>query len=568
MASTARGISYALKYPGSTVVVGAVNFPLLQRTALKEWTDRFSIRTPWDHLRLPNRLIIKKPTQNDKSLIFANGSKVLFLHFDDPAILRGIDADLIIFEECSLLPSKESFDELTRRLSGHKGVVRQLILATNPDKLGNWLSKTFKLRQKPLPDGSYPPLIEPCDCHLCQDCLIAKKGSFNYLGADGEPYTKVGAKCSECDSAKQNDCPGKQVYYRVIKTGSMDNPHIPQDYVRTMQASMDSKTASIFIEGRTDIDIRESFIYSAFTEENNVYETEQKIDLDKPIYWSLDFNMDPQCSVICQEIEENGKFHISVIDEIVRWNSLPEHVAQVFCERYAEYKEGTNPVYIYGDPAGLWGTGDNLVMSSYEKIRQVLISNGFDVKVMMKRPDKTITDPLRKERVKIPVAERIQAVNAMLCNSGDPPEVRLKINPHCENVIMSLMGLQTTEDGKSIDKKVDKNAGRATNKNEPHLMTHPTDALGYYVFKRFPIIKGRQGVTFFQVPGDSVIEIKDGKVTSKSRSKDLPERTKKRREEREKRKLEREALRDKKKKTLKNYLDEGGWWNSWGNTLF
>lgn len=75
----------------------------------------------------------------------------IFQHFTNPAILRGIDASIIDYEECSLLPNKEAFDELTRRLSGRKGPIRQLILTTNPDKLGGWLSKTFKLRTKTKP---------------------------------------------------------------------------------------------------------------------------------------------------------------------------------------------------------------------------------------------------------------------------------------------------------------------------------------------------------------------------------------------------------------------------------
>lgn len=302
----------------------------------------------------------------------------------------------------------------------------------------------------------------------------------------------------------------------------MDNPHLPEDYVSSMMKSMDEKTAAIFVAGRTDIDLRESYVYRAFTEENNVYEEEVDINYEKPIFWSLDFNMDPQCSVICQEVEEDGKFCIRVVDEIVKWNSLPEHAAKVFCERYSQYTQGNNPVYIYGDPAGLWGTGDGLVMSSYEKIKQVLVAAGFQVKVIMKRPDPTNKDPLTKQRIKIPVSERIETVNAMLCNANG--EVRLKINPRCVNLIMSLAGLQTTEDGKGIDKRVDKNAGRATNKNEAHLMTHPTDALGYYVYKRFPIIKGRDGITFFQIPGESSVQLKGNSVSTKSFTDNIPER--------------------------------------------
>ena len=51
-------------------------------------------------------------------VIFANGSEAIFLHFSDSAVLRGIPADLINYEEACLIPDKESFDELTRRAFG------------------------------------------------------------------------------------------------------------------------------------------------------------------------------------------------------------------------------------------------------------------------------------------------------------------------------------------------------------------------------------------------------------------------------------------------------------------
>ncbi len=67
-------ISYLLKNSGSVAIIGAESFPLLQRTALNEWKNRFTSVVPWDHLTKPNPLIIKKPTQNAKDVLFANGS--------------------------------------------------------------------------------------------------------------------------------------------------------------------------------------------------------------------------------------------------------------------------------------------------------------------------------------------------------------------------------------------------------------------------------------------------------------------------------------------------------------
>lgn len=89
--------------------------------------------------------------------------------------------------------------------------------------------------------------------------------------------------------------------------------------------------AAIFVQGKLDVEIRESYVYRAFTYANNVNDFDIDVDYTKPLIWTMDFNFDPQCSAICQEIEEDGEFHVRVVDEIVLWNSLPEHAAQEFC---------------------------------------------------------------------------------------------------------------------------------------------------------------------------------------------------------------------------------------------
>jgi len=399
---------------------------------------------------------------------------------------------------------------------------------------------------------------------MCQECLIHNRGEYYYEDENEELCVKPGSKCPNCNELKQNDCPGNQVYYRVIKTASSDNPHIPQDYVRTMQKSMDKRSAQIFVEGRTDVEMRESYVYRAFNEGNNIYEEHRELDYTKPIYWGMDFNYDPQCSVICQEIEEDGEFHVGVLDEIILWNSLPEHAAQEFVRRYERFKEFNNRVLIYGDPAGLYGTGDGLVPSFYDKIRKVLLEAGFNVVVMMKKPPKEDKDNPFRERVKIPVSERIAAVNAMLCNAEDPPKVRLKINPDCANLIRSLAELQYTEDGKHIDKMVDKRAGRSSNKEAAHLMTHPSDALGYYIYKRFPQLKGKEGVAFFQFPGQSTIDFRKGKVSFREDG-DVPEWVKEKRKEKNERREERRKKREARRNSIKKYLDG---WDLWGGFGF
>lgn len=556
-AAVARVVSFLLKNKGAVGVVGATNYPLLQRSALKEWTDRFTEKAPWDFLKHEPPIIIKKPSQTDKRVIFANGSQCYFLHFSDPEVLRGIDADIIHFEEASLLPDEASFEELGRRLSGRKGKVRQLILTTNPTGKGNWIDEKFKLHQlRSNFTGEPEPIVPPCRCHLCQACLITNVQN----GYDDQGH------CTVCGATKETDCPGNQVFFRVIQTATTDNQHIPADLAETLKAFMDEKTHSVFVGGATE-DLRQGEVYKAYSDDN-VFKVDQPFDLDKDLIWTLDFNFEPQCSVIIQEQETTQGFQIKVLDEIIMWNALPEHAAQAFCNHpeVLAWKESNRTVFVYGDPAGLYGTGAGLAPSFYKIIYDVLIKHGFDVRIMMKRPDK---DAIYKEPVKIPVAGRIDAVNCMLRTAEEPPRIRMMLNPRCKFLKRSLREVRWCEDGKNIDKSVDKRAARKPDKTNA-VMTHPTDALGYYVYKRFPIIKTKKGVPFIQIPGETIMEIRGGSVIQSDRA-SISVRAQQKIDDRIKRREERRQAKEdeeyRQNNSIRGQLDRYGIWGS-GFSLF
>lgn len=554
-AAVARTISYLMKNRGAVGIVGATNFPLLTRSALKEWGDRFKSSVPWDYLRLKNKIIVKKPTTTDKRCVFANGSQAYFLHMTDEEVLRGIDADIIHFEEASLLPDEASFEELGRRLSGRKGKVRQLILTTNPTGKGNWIDEKFKLHQlRSNFTGEKEELCKPCKCHLCSRCRSLKASYPPVYDAEGV--------CPECGHEKDNDCPGNQIWMRVIQTGSADNSILHSDYVDSMEEFMDARNHAVYVGGSTD-DIRKGEVYKAYSDDN-VYRIPEPLSFEKDVIWTLDFNLEPQCSLVCQEEETANGFTVKVLDEIVLWNALPEHAAEEFCRRpdLVRWREAGRDVIIYGDPSGLYGTGRGLAPSFYKIIHDVLRRQGFNVRVMMRKPDPNA--PI-KEPVKIPVAGRVDAVNMMLRHEqvhGDETSVfiRLKINPHCKAIIKSLREVRWMENGTDMDHACDKRAVR-TQKSDA-LMTHPSDALGYYIYKRFPAFKNKIGVQLYQIPGESVWRVEDGKVIYQNRQ-DMQEKLAadklKKREERKKSRNEKE---EKRRGTLGDWLRGDGGFGS------
>ena len=85
------------------------------------------------------------------------------------------------------------------------------------------------------------------------------------------------------------------------------------------------------------------------------------------IYWSLDFNVNPQCSVICHW-DGNHEFYFS--DEIVLENSSTYRVAEEFVKIYKKKYNGRNLI-INGDASGR-NRSSNSEYSNYAIIEQVL----------------------------------------------------------------------------------------------------------------------------------------------------------------------------------------------------
>jgi hypothetical protein len=416
-----------------------------------------------------------------------------------------------------------------------------MILTTNPLKARRgWIKEKFKLHQlNPEYKGEVEPIVPPCDCHMCPACKKTKNGDWLFVDPQTkEPSTKKGAICSnsECSvvkaigvpQVKDNDCPGNQVYFRVIELSSADNPHKPSDYESSAGAGMSEETRNAMIDGQA-YESKNGEVYQAFCDEN-ILVNSVPIDLTKDLVWSLDFNYDPQCSVICQEFNEGNSFYINVIDEIVKWNALPEHAAKEFCKRYHFFKETDNYIDVYSDPAGLWGGGKDLKPTYYKTIIDYLraptnelgeIAEGygkpgfvcpdgykpFKVRVKMQLDKRSYKDKNRI-KVKVPLADSIQALNHLLKNEIN--ESKIFINPKCKYLICSLENVKWDGTGQDIDKSIDKKAARK--RSGIHPMTHPSDALRYYVYKRFPLIKNKKGVMLIQSPGRTSSVYREGKI--------------------------------------------------------
>jgi hypothetical protein len=166
-----------------------------------------------------------------------------------------------------------------------------------------------------------------------------------------------------------------------------------------------------------------------------------------PLYWALDFNVDPMCSLVAQKAGEE----IRVLDEIVLRRASTAEACEEFHARYPQHPALT----VYGDASGARmqtaGTTD------YRIIREFLTREGY-----------------KRFRFQIPVSnpsvrERIALMNAKLLSaSGDS---NLVVDPKCRGLIQDFEEVSFKPDSQAIDK--DRDPKR----------THLSDALGYLVWQ-------------------------------------------------------------------------------------
>lgn len=376
------------------------------------------------------------------------------------------------------------------------------------------MNHTFDLKQFDGVDTSEHPvekLVGPkCQCQVCTKCRFSLKKDYKWVQQGDEMV------CPNCKSTKdfytwqgkRYWCPGDQQYWRVIKSESTHNPHLPDDYFQGMESMYDPVLFNIMVKGQLNSDLREDYVYKEYSDQadGNLLDENIELDFGKDLLWGLDFNLRPQCSTISQiEYSENGDAFLVCKDEIIMYG--PTHdattggatvvdVANEFVRRYRDWSGTGVRVKVYGDPHG-YGNVTSRELTRYQQIYNILTANGFIVE--------TIAD-----NKNIPLKERIDNVNHMLRTR------KLVVNPKCEHVAKSLSDLMWKEDA-SIDTlsvKGDNNARKSNKRTQVYCMTHPTDGLGYLIYKEFNLLKNLEGGRSLHIAGSKVVEDPEGVIST------------------------------------------------------
>jgi hypothetical protein len=200
-------------------------------------------------------------------------------------------------------------------------------------------------------------------------------------------------------------------------------------------------------------------VYHAFQTEYNV----QPLQFHSryPLFWSLDFNVNPMCSVIGQQI--NGVVH--VLDEIVLNDSHTLAACEAFLHRVRGWRPGYWPLHLslYGD-----ATGDHRHTSAsrtdWQIVKDFLYQHAAEFAVANK-----------VRHVNPALKDRLNCVNALLRNQAR--EHRLLVDPRCKELI---------RDFEQVCWKTDPHRNPLTelDKSDP-LRTHVSDALGYLIAAEF-----------------------------------------------------------------------------------
>lgn len=248
--------------------------------------------------------------------------------------------------------------------------------------------------------------------------------------------------------------------YEVVLARPYENRYVLDqipDFYERLKSSYDPKFFEQEVLGEY-LSLQAGMVYRGFSRTRNVKVME--VDAGLPLFWALDFNVDPMSSIVAQK--KGGE--VRVLDEIVLSRASTQEACEEFQTRYPNHQAG---LVIYGDASGqrlqTAGTTDYQIIKEY--FRQTAY-RGLKLKVPASNPS---------------VRERIGLVNAKLFSAGE--EVSLFAHPRCKALIMDFEEVTFKPDSSVIDK--DKDPKR----------THLSDALGYLIWQecRPAVAFGEQG---------------------------------------------------------------------------
>jgi hypothetical protein len=249
----------------------------------------------------------------------------------------------------------------------------------------------------------------------------------------------------ECFVKSIRDKPELANLYGLVQASTYENAkNLPSDYIPSLLASYPPNLISAYIRGQFT-NLASGSVYPEFDRFKN--HTDASLQPGEVVHVGEDFNVMNGTAVV--SVIRGGLPH--VVAEHTKVRDTPA-MAELL---KSTYSAKGHAVIIYPD-----ATGQNTSSkSASESDLTILAQAGFMIEVDSENPA---------------VKDRVNAVNAMILdNKGDR---RLKVNTHLCPTLTECLEQQ------AYDEKTG-----APDKKSGH--DHPNDALGYFITKRWPIVR-------------------------------------------------------------------------------
>jgi len=181
------------------------------------------------------------------------------------------------------------------------------------------------------------------------------------------------------------------------------------------------------------------------------------------LIWSLDFNVNPMCSVLAQA--HDGE--VEVLDELILHDANTVLACERFWERIRSWRTAARGLFeidIHGDSSG-YARRSSASFSDWHLIRNFFAQHSGQALAHIKAGN---SNPA--------VRDRINIVNSRLLSAAG--DRRLFVDPRCKELILDLEQITWhLDDFGQPTSELDKS---------DRMRTHASDALGYYLAAAFP----------------------------------------------------------------------------------
>ena len=246
--------------------------------------------------------------------------------------------------------------------------------------------------------------------------------------------------------------------YELIKGSTYDNPYLPPEYIRSLEASYPKDLIRAYLNGEF-VNLESGQVYVDF--DNKLNHTDLTLDGSyrpfnnaERVHIGLDFNIGHMSAVVGVHRDDN----MYIVDEITNQRDTPSMIVEIN-RRY-----GHHPITVYPDASG--------------NSRKTVDASKSDI-VLLREAGFTINAPLKNGAVK----DRIIAVNTMFCNSIGSRRLFINTNV-CKELVDNLNEQAYDDNG---------NPRKANN------VDHMLDALGYLIVRKYGVNKATTKVKTFRL---------------------------------------------------------------------